>query len=203
MGFIARALAIVAALAAGAMFALYGTPDWLVSLLPRKQMVGGLRADPRVATFQYPALPPPRTDLERLIEQKLKDVRSEDPAHDVLRRSAVRAAINYRYAPCDDDTRRRLVEAVADYVRAYQQMRGCTYFCWLFGTEAADKAFTTSGFDRLVTDSIRSAYERGGFSAADFPRSMAADLARVARLRETEPRVCMTTPPPLPYVPRR
>jgi hypothetical protein len=186
---------------AGVIGALTGTPAWLANLIPQKPAVTSLQ--PTVnASFQYSRPPPgPQTGLEFLIEMKLKDVRSGDPANDFVRRTAVRAAVNYVYTPCDEHPKRVLVEAVADYVHAYQKLRGCSYFCSPSSVKLASRTFTTSDLDRLVTDSIRSAYERGGLSTADFPAAMAADLAHVARLSEREPRVC-AAPPPLPYVPR-
>jgi hypothetical protein len=194
--FILRAFILVVALVGGVVFALLG--NWGT---PRKSGVGELQADPRIPRFEFSTRPRPSTDLDVLIESKLSDALSNDATHDFVRRATVRAAISYIYAPCGEYPKRVLVEAVGDYVNAFQKVRACSYFCSTSAVERADDAFTKSDLDRLVTDSIRDAYERGGFSASDFPRWMAPNLAHVAHLSEKEPRVC-GNPPPLPYMAR-
>ncbi len=203
-----RFLIVFLAIAAGAASALWATRNFPtlpfefgLAHLP-KPSVGELKPSPEMPVFgrSTPQQTTNSAELDKLITATLAKMKSEDPAHDFQRATVLRAAITYLYSPCTEYTKRELIESVTEYVDAYRMILGCGQtdrICSLRHMELAWRAFR-SDYDHEIRKHIRYAYDRGGFSTADFPASMRQDLEAVAGLRNKHTTLTCGPPEPLP-----
>lgn len=207
-----RVLIVCLAIAAGAGSALWATRSF--PTLPfefgltrtPKPNIGELKPSPEMPIFGRPTSEPTfnSADLENLIRTTLQDLKSEDPAHDFQRATVLRAAITYFYSPCTEYSKRELIESITEYVDAYRMILGCGQtdrICSPRHMELAWRAFR-SDYDHAIRKHIRYAYDRGGFSTADFPASMRPELEAVAGLRNKHTPLTCGPPDPLPSSPQ-
>jgi hypothetical protein len=133
-----------------------------------------MKPDARLPTFERSVKQGLRKDWENS-----KTAQSDgDKERDKLRLALWQAAIGYKLSPCDDTMKKNLVEAVTNYIGAWQAIAGCK-----FGTcntddkklDAAAAAFKTPA-DVRVHKALAEAYEQGGVTRDDFPKSVRNDV---------------------------
>lgn len=87
-----------------------------------------------------------------------------------IRYATIRTADAYAAAPCGADNKKKLVEALTTYAKAYLDKRSCTLFifCNDDKMDGSAAAFSTP-LDDQVRRSLEAAFSRGGISSGDFP----------------------------------
>ena len=139
-----------------------------------------MKPDARIPTFEESVKKGVRKDWENS-----KTSQSDgDKERDKLRLELLQASIGYKMSPCDDTMKKNLVAAVTSYTLAWGKMAGC-------GSgrcsgddkklDAAAAAFQTPADIRVHT-ALREAYEQGGVSPADFPKSVRDDIYLFSRM---------------------
>jgi hypothetical protein len=154
--------------------------SWASKGFPMLAMrVAPMKPDARLPTFEESVKQGIRKDWEA----SRTNQSDGDKERDKLRLALWQASIGYKLSPCDPTMKKNLVEAVTHYTAAWGNMAGCSA-----GTctgddkrlDAAAAAFQTPA-DKRIHESLREAYERGGVTKKDFPRSVRDNIMLFSR----------------------
>jgi hypothetical protein len=133
-----------------------------------------MKPDARIPTFEESVKNGVRKDWE-----SSKTAQSDgNKERDQLRLALWQASIGYKLSPCDDTMKKNLVEAVTNYIGAWQQMAHCKFgICNTddASLDAAAAAFKTPA-DVRVHNALAEAYEEGGIGQGDFPKSVRSNV---------------------------
>ncbi|MGH6738379.1 MAG: hypothetical protein ACREDY_04995 [Bradyrhizobium sp.] len=161
------ALVLFAAAFAGISWANKGFPMVALRATPTKP-------DARIPTFEQSI----KTGIRKDWEASKTSQSDGDKDRDKLRLELWQAAIGYKLSPCDETMKKNLVAALTNYTGAWGAMAGCKA-----GTcsgdddklDVAAAAFKTPA-DLRVHKELREAFEQGGVTRNDFPKSVRNDV---------------------------
>ena len=133
-----------------------------------------LKPDSRIPTFEESVKNGIRKDWENARTSQSDG----DKERDKLRIALLQASIGYKLSPCDDTMKKNLVEAVTNYINAWQIMAHCKFGICNgddASLDAAAAAFKTPA-DVRVHKELAEAFEQGGIDKSDFPKHVRSNV---------------------------
>lgn len=149
-----------------------------------------LKPDARIPTFEESVKVGIRKDWENS-----KTSQSEgNKERDKVRLELLQASIGYKLSPCDDTMKKNLVTAATNYTNAWSEMAGCKFgYCSDDKKlDAAAAAFQTPA-DKRVHEAMREAFEQGGITKDDFPKSIRNNVFMWTGMPFGEPAACIAS----------
>jgi hypothetical protein len=193
MGEDARYTALAAALFvvsfSGVAWIMAGAPVPSMSESFFQPAAGSAKPETRVAAIPAPASQPAAAPV-----RKPPAIQGEGhPLRDKLRFAALAASDAYAMAPCDQNVKAGMIDAVSAYAKAWRDMMGCgPGGCDYSRLNAAAQAFSTP-LDARLREAVASAFDKRGITVDDFPSALRINIAMMARGRGDSTLACRET----------